>query len=315
MYFFLHAELLSVSAKWRNQDQFGNVCKGESQISFCHNNMLYLMTPLSGPESGIFKLDHHHHQICCLTGWNKHLLQLLDEGSACTLLKPHLGILFTCFQMYPSKINHCIKHEADSPDATRKRQIRRFFLLFLRDVFPFEGMNIGKPDHPNTLMLIKNFFFFFISNQIKKKIKLFQFFMSNPQTHTDESFYGKYRQRKSTGTGISERKPHAGQIRWPSEQLWGSIPPRTYKINLKLQLHWSVNKSNQAAFTRINHLCSSILRYQFKYLRITSCSIFKQQQNSTKQGWKSFYLPGNSQVTLEPNNINAQMSSILPIRN
>lgn len=258
---------------------------------------------------------YRKNKVCCLTGWNKHLLQLLDEGSACTLLKPHLGILFTCFQMYPSKINHCIKHEADSPDTTRKRQIRRFFLLFLRDIFPFEGMNIGKPDHPNTLMLIKKFLFFFYFKSNKKKKSNYFNFLCQIHKLTQTNPFMENTERKSTGTGISERKPHAGQIRWPSEQLWGSIPPRTYKINLKLQLHWSVNKSNQAAFTRINHLCSSILRYQFKYLRITSCSIFKQQQNSTKQGWKSFYLPGNSQVTLELNNINAQMSSILPIKN
>lgn len=123
-------------------------------------------------------------KVCCLTGWNKHLLQLLDEGSACTLLKPHLGILFTCFQMYPSKINHCIKHEADSPDTTRKRQIRRFFLLFLRDIFPFEGMNIGKPDHPNTLMF-KNYFFFIIiiSNQIKKNQIISIFYVKSTNSH------------------------------------------------------------------------------------------------------------------------------------
>lgn len=127
---------------------------------------------------------YRKNKVCCLTGWNKHLLQLLDEGSACTLLKPHLGILFTCFQMYPSKINHCIKHEADSPDTTRKRQIRRFFLLFLRDIFPFEGMNIGKPDHPNTLMLIKKFLFFFISNQIKKKNQIISiFYVKSTNSH------------------------------------------------------------------------------------------------------------------------------------
>lgn len=132
----------------------------------------------------------------------------------------------------------------------------------------------------------------------------FLLFMLNPKTHRNKAFYRKHRKRKSTGTGISDRKPHAGQIRWPSGQFWALFPPpRTYKIHLELQLHWSGNESNQATFTRINHLCSSFLRYQFKYLRITSHVIFKQQQSSTKHGWKSFYLPRNPTVTLELNNI------------
>lgn len=52
----------------------------------------------------------------------------------------------------------------------------------------------------------------------------FLLFMLNPKTHRNKAFYGKYRKRKSTGIGISDRKPHAGQIRWPSGQLWALFP-------------------------------------------------------------------------------------------
>lgn len=73
----------------------------------------------------------------------------------------------------------------------------------------------------------------------------FVLFMLNPQTQRWSLFWKI--QGKSTGTGISDRKPHAGYI----------PPTRTHKIDLELQLNWLVNKSNQAAFTWINELCSS----------------------------------------------------------